>query len=295
MQLKQHAGDVYGSIVPRLTKDADSANRGAVNRRFWPIRWTVAAAAVIIFSALLFVAWHAGHEWQGLENQRLASEVNSLSQQLSSAELEIDSERERGDRFEKALTAQGRAADVKQQDQLRQQLLKAQAEATEYKQILERGEDPANQRNPIAALFSEPGVKMLTLQPSETAAGSVAYALIVENERLLFLGSNLPVPPVGKSFQLWVLRKENPNVVSAGILHPDDSRRIVFEFDDHAAVSDISDVEVTEEPEEGSPTPTGPKIFEAGQQYSDFQNRHISEGDLLTGSSLPSLHPDTSR
>jgi len=287
------AAEVYANGVSHF-EQSPALVRARVSRQ---ARWPFAAAGTVISAALLLSAWHAGQESGGLEDQRLKAEVNRLSQQLSSTQLDLRQQRQRADQFEKQLTAEGRANSLKQQDLLRHQLLKAQAEADQYRQLLQREEDPANQRDRLSALLSEPGVKMMPLQASETAAGSVAYALIIENEKLVFVGSNLPLPGTGKVWQLWLLRSQNPNVVSAGLLRPAEVKSVLLEFDNRAVISDISEIEVTEEPESGSAQPTGAKIFDATQQPKDAPppSRHSSEGDLLTESLLPSPHLDISR
>ena len=264
--------------------------------RTYQLKSPLIAIATLVCTASFFITWHAGHESAGLDDQQLKAEINRLSQELSATQLELGRQRQRGDQFEKQLTADGRANSVKQQDSLRQQLLKAQAEAEGLRQVLQREEDPANQGDRLSSLLAEPGVRMIPMQASEAAAGSVAYALVIENEKLVFVASNLPLPATGKVWQLWLLRNQSPIVVNAGVVHPGQFKNIWIGFDDGAVISDLSELEVTEEPEGGSSQPTGPKIFDATLPGQDSPwSRHFSEGDLLTGSLLRFPHPDTSR
>jgi anti-sigma-K factor RskA len=90
-----------------------------------------------------------------------------------------------------------------------------------------------------------------------------AYAVVVENSRLIFVASNLPSLVQGRQFQIWMIRKQDPKIVSAGVFSPDGNKRAVVTFENKSLVSDVSSVEVTEEQEGGSSVPTGIKILES--------------------------------
>ncbi len=265
MHCEEHAADVCGAGAPRLARQSEEAKIQTTTRWRRSTRWQFIAGGSVVLAASLFVAWHAGRESEGLEGQRLSAEVNRVAQKLSATEWDLEQQRLKADQLEKALRTQGKAANFKQQVQTRQELLKAQAEANEYKQLLARQEDSVTKKDPLIGLLSEPGVKLIQLQANEAAAGSTAYALVVEDERLIFVASNLPPSEAGKTYQLWLLRNHSSEIVSAGQFRPNDSKRVVLEFAGGSVVDDISGLEVTEEPESGTTSPTGAKIFESVQ------------------------------
>jgi hypothetical protein len=78
---------------------------------------------------------------------------------------------------------------------------------------------------------------------------------------VLIVASNLPKPPTGREYQIWLTRTDDPKMVSANTLDPDDSNRAVAEFADTELVSNIAEITVTDEPLGGSKGPTGKRIF----------------------------------
>ena len=73
------------------------------------------------------------------------------------------------------------------------------------------------------------------MKGSGTAAHCTAYALIVENSKILLIARNLPKLDEQRQFQFWVVRKEEPKIVSAGMFTPGDDNRAVLEFEDPSA------------------------------------------------------------
>lgn len=213
---------------------------------------------------LLLATWHAGQESAQLDEQRLRAELNHLRETVASTQLQLDHERAKAETVDRpAKTSMSQAAS-ELQTTLRQQLLKAQAEANQYKAILEREQQSYVNNSRLLRALSSPGAHLLPMKGLETAADSTAYALVVENSRVVFVASNLPKLPSGRQFQLWLVRKQDPKIVSAGLFISDDTNKAMMEFDDGSVVSDISILEVTDEPEGGSETPTGNKILETG-------------------------------
>lgn len=288
MQCDERTADTYAPAILHLSDEPERLKQRASTRSPRSMRWQLVIFGCTIATVLVVAAWHAGHESGGLEEQRLSAELNRLAQRLSYTNLELQQQRIRADGFEKELTTQGRASVVKQQDQLRQQLLKAQAEANEYKQILGRAEGSTTENDRLIDLLSEPGVKLVPLQATDAAPGSTAYVIIAENSKLFFIASNLPLLANGNAFQLWLIRSQNPKCVNAGVFRPDDSKRILLEFENSAALSDITGIEVTEEPERGSESPMGAKVFESGQAPAHDaapRTEDANEGDPLAGPS----------
>ncbi len=264
-------------------------------------RWRPFAIGAVILALLVPGAWYAGRESAGRDAQQIGSEVDQLAHQVASTQLALQQQKAQTDQLQKALTASGKAAAVTRETQLRQQLLKAQAEANNYKQIIERERQSATDNSRLVDALSNPRAYLLPLKGSEAAADSTAYALLVENSRLLVVASNLPELENGKQFQVWVVRKEDPKFVSAGVFAPDSTRRAFMSYDEPSILSGIAQVEVTEEPDGGSSAPTGAKLLESTSgaiepaRPDGEEAERVNEEGLPTGASLRYRHRGTSR
>ena len=225
--------------------------------------WRVVAGAAAIVTLLLVAAWYAGRESAGLEAQRLSAELNQLANQVAATRLALAQQKAQTDQLENALKGSNQPAAIALESRLYQQLLRAQAEANQYKAIVERERQSSADNTRLLNTLTVPHARLLPLKGADAAAESTAYALIVEKLRVLFIASNLPQLADGRQFQLWLVRKQDPKFVSLGIFKPDDEKRVLMSFDDASVLSDISLVEVTDEPEGGSSVPTGTKLFEA--------------------------------
>ncbi len=264
-------------------------------------RWLLLFAAGICLTLLLMGAWYAGRESSGLEAQRLSLSLNRLAQQVDSNQLALKQQTARTEQLQRALNASGKTNAVTLQVQLRKQLLAAQAEANEYKEIMGREREAAQQSARVIDALSSPGAHLMPFKAGEAAADSTAYALLINTSRLLFVASNLPHLESGRQFQLWIVRKADPKFVSAGVFTPDGNSRAVMSVNDASILSEISEVEVTDEPDGGSSAPTGTKLLETSVTESKNSNGgtvesgDISAADPQAGSSHRSVRPDTSR
>jgi anti-sigma-K factor RskA len=144
---------------------------------------------------------------------------------------------------------------------LRQQLLQSQAEANQYKEVIELEQNALLQNTKLLSALSSPGAHLLPMKGADIAVDTTAYALIVESSRMVFVASNLPKLSEGRQYQLWVLRRQEPKLVSAGVFTPDEGHRALMDFGEPSVLSDIAEVDVTDEPAGGSEKPTGDKVM----------------------------------
>jgi hypothetical protein len=143
---------------------------------------------------------------------------------------------------------------------MRRQILELQAEIGQYKAIMQRQERALSDNLRLLDALSTPGAHLFFLKGTGIAANCTAYALVVENSKIVLIASSLPKLDHERQFQFWVVRKEEPKIVSAGMFTPDDNR-VVLEFEDPSLISNISLIQVTDEPRGGSSEPTGPKLL----------------------------------
>jgi anti-sigma-K factor RskA len=224
--------------------------------------WRHLVAGAAVLTVLLVATWHAGRESGQLDGQRLSAEMDLLTQEIASNQVALADQRKKTTQLEQALKSGGKTPNLVLVSQLHQQLLQAQAEANQYKTIIQRERQRSTDNQLLIEALSVPGARLLPLKISEAGGDCKAYALLAENGRLLLIASGLPKLPEGKQFQLWLLRTEEPKVVSAGVFSGDENRHALMTFDDPSALADVAKLEITEEPEGGSSEPNGTKILE---------------------------------
>ena len=226
--------------------------------------WRFLIPVAMVLAGVVVATWHAGHESGQFEGQRLSAQINLLTQQIAPTQLDLDRQKKRTSELEAALKASGKNPELGLLHQLRQQLSLAQAEANQYKSIIAREQELSAENQRVIDALSTSGARLFPMKVSDAAADSTVYALLVENARLLIIASKLPKLAGGKQFQLWVVRKQDPKVVSAGVFSADGNRRAMMNFDEGSVLSEVALLEVTEEPEGGSSEPTGAKLMEIG-------------------------------
>lgn len=225
-------------------------------------RWLLFTLGAVVLSLLLYATWYAGKVAGGMEDERLSSQVDRLQQKVVANQLALHDQKQQVDSLKRALSTAGRGDSVALVTSLRKQLSESQAEANQYKEAIALEQKQAHDNATLLNALSSPGAHLLTFKASETAPTSTAYALIVESSKVVFVASNLPKPADGKQYQLWLLRRQDPKLVSAGVFSPDKQNSAVLDFNSSAVISDIAELEVTEEPDpDGSESPTGNKLM----------------------------------
>ncbi len=224
--------------------------------------WRHLVPAAAVLTILLVATWHAGRESGQLDGQRLSADMDLLTQKIASNQVALDQQRKKTAELEKALQSAGKTPNLGLLTQLQQQLLQAQAEANQYKTIIQLERQRSTDNQLLIEALSVPGARLLPMKISEAGGDCKAYALLAENGRLLLIASGLPKLPEHRQFQLWVVRKQDPKVVSAGVFSGDENRHALMTFDDPSALTDMVQLEVTEEPEGGSSEPGGPSVLE---------------------------------
>jgi hypothetical protein len=240
-------------VFPR--PDANSG-RGKVA---WNWGWAAAATAVI--AMLISGAWFAGHESGSIEAQRLSAELNQLSSLAAKRQVLLDEAIRREAEFQNQLRSPGGEDELRKREDMRRQIMALDAEVNEYKALLGRQKNEQNDNARLIHLLTRPGVRLVPMKGAEIAEGTPAYAFVMEGSRVIFVAANLPKLPGEKQFQLWLLRSQDPKVVSAGTFVADDGNRAIVEFSDPTQVADLTAIAVTDEPKGGSAEPTGTKLL----------------------------------
>lgn len=119
----------------------------------------------------------------------------------------------------------------------------------------------ADYRNAFRTIEAS-GMKQVEMARVDQAAGqSAARALYSREGGLLVLAHDLPPLPANKCYQLWILRKGNPSIVSGGLMKLDEQGRGFLQSPPTLALRDATGFAITDEPEGGSVVARGKKLL----------------------------------
>jgi hypothetical protein len=110
------------------------------------------------------------------------------------------------------------------------------------------------------AVLAAPDLVRIDLAGQPAAPSASARALWSRSRGLVFTASNLPAPPPGRAYQLWVLTAQ-PAPISAGMLKLDANGRVAAMIDTPVDMPKPVAMAVTLEPAAGVPAPTGDKYL----------------------------------
>jgi cell division protein FtsB len=116
----------------------------------------------------------------------------------------------------------------------------------------------------IAALASS-GTRTIALTGQEIApAASARVFLEPDRRRALVFFNDLPANPGDKSYQLWIIRADLPNPISAGVFDVNTSGAATISIENLPLATEIKALAVTLEPKGGVAQPTNTRFYVAG-------------------------------
>jgi hypothetical protein len=158
-------------------------------------------------------------------------------------------EKERGDRSDvERASDQARIRDLQNQVSM-------------YRQAVDSQQQQLNQYLRMTAMLQSPSVTLVRLKATEAGGNASGVALFTDRSGLLFYAANLPAPPPGRTYQLWLIRDRGPAIASAGTFSSFRADAPAIQFADVRLLTGVRGVAVTEEPAGGSPLPTGHKVL----------------------------------
>jgi anti-sigma-K factor RskA len=190
---------------------------------------------------------------------QLQNQIQESARQLEASQRE---RLETGKKFQALVDERTRdAADRERQlAAVRARVQELERENAKIRNVLATQEKQLQQSLRLAGFLSSPSLRFVRLRATGTGAGAEGHAFVAEGSRVVFYASKLPALPPGRVYQLWLLRGTGPAVVSGGVFRASGDRQLV-EFSDPALVRSIRGLAVTDEPEGGSPKPTGAKFL----------------------------------
>lgn len=142
------------------------------------------------------------------------------------------------------------------ESRLRDATLRAEAGERQMADVRRTAADAQSSLLVLAA----PDLARIDLAGQTAAPAATARAFWSRSRGLVFTASNLPPPPPGRAYQLWVLTAQ-PAPISAGMLTLDANGRVNVRFDTPPDLPRPVAMAVTLEPEGGVPSPTGDKYL----------------------------------
>jgi anti-sigma-K factor RskA len=139
-------------------------------------------------------------------------------------------------------------------DALQAQLRDATARAEGVERELQIARASADRAGRIAAILEAPDVRRIDLAGQPSAPGAAGRAFWSPTRGLVFTAANLPPPPPGRQYQLWVIPPGSTTPISAGLLEGVGQTLTVV---DPSTAARVGAVAVSIEPAGGVPQPTG--------------------------------------
>jgi hypothetical protein len=189
------------------------------------------------------------------KSSRLAHEFDQQAVAISNLS------RERRDAEANLAAANGRLAERDRQIKaLDAKIVQLERERDKLNDALSNQKARQQHATRLVSLLASPNVRLIRLTGTEAAPRATGYVLIAEGQRLIFTGTGLPGLQPGRAYQLWLMRGRAPGIVSAGVFRESDGQA-ALEFADASMLNDVRGLAVTEEPQGGSPLPTGHKLL----------------------------------
>ncbi len=119
-------------------------------------------------------------------------------------------------------------------------------------------QQPSND-HPAFVLTSTSGLRWVRLPPAEETADTSAFMMWNAESKIgLLYAHGFPKLAVGKSYQLWLTRGETRKGVGTFVV--DENGQGALLFSSETPIDEFTWARITDEPENGSPQPTGPIV-----------------------------------
>jgi hypothetical protein len=249
-------------MIPDSTAVVPTLEDSVPARPLSPSILAITAGIIILIGT---GAWVAGIQYGKLKNQQIVSELTNAQAQSIELSGRLHEQDAQIRHLNDAIKLAGTEKLAAHAEEMRRQILRLQAELSDLQSAGDRDRTTQTANQQILNTLLEPGVRFVPLRGLESAAAAVAYAFIAENRKLTLIVSNLPKAPQGRNYELWLTRKQDPTVVDAGPVIPDDDARALLEYSNSEMISTISELTITEEAADGNTTPSGSKLFTSAE------------------------------
>jgi anti-sigma-K factor RskA len=215
----------------------------------------------LVLGALLSFSWFAGRQSSHSDAQRANAELARAQSESAENLVRLNQQLSLNKGLTDQLRLHGRPDSTQQK--LQDQIYKLQAQVQQYQTSITRDSKQTTDNSTLVTALTNPGVKLLTFRNAE-GTSSTAYAFVIENSKVIFVASKLPAASPEHQYQVWLVRKDEPRFVSAGVFSVTDERPVVVTYDqDKDAISSLAGLLVTEEEIKGNySTPSAARVLE---------------------------------
>ena len=141
--------------------------------------------------------------------------------------------------------------------QLERTLRRADATYDEVLRLLETNETQADL---AVSILTAADMRRIELSTGDAARAALGRAYFSPTQGLLVVADNLPQPPSGRVYQVWLIGSRSSGPVSAGLLElPRSNRGMLIVPAPSGVAGETVTVAITDEPPGGLPAPTGAK------------------------------------
>jgi anti-sigma-K factor RskA len=192
------------------------------------------------------------------ENAAISAARAAAEQRSADLQASLDAAQARGDGLSRDLEAAKRASRTANQPEiadLNRQLSDSRAEVQRLIQDKARAAQ-------IEAVLQSGSMQQVELRPVDPAAGK-AFARVLYSPRggLLLVAASLPKLEHEKCYQLWLIRKGAPAILSAGLLQTSDDGRGFLFAPPTNELAQLTGLAITDEPKGGSVPARGHKLL----------------------------------
>ena len=130
----------------------------------------------------------------------------------------------------------------------------------EIARLTENAQAVEGQADLVLAVLTSPDMRRIDLAGLGASQNTVARAYWSATRGLLIVADQLPTPPPGRIYQVWLIGSQSTGPVSAGLIDPGTSGRGMLSVPPPGGVLGGGvTIAVTDEPPGGLPAPTGSK------------------------------------
>jgi anti-sigma-K factor RskA len=192
------------------------------------------------------------------ENVAITAARAAAEQRAADLQASLNAAQARGDALSLDLEAakrSSRTANLSEIADLNRQLFDSRAEI----QRLSQGRARTDQ---IEALLQSSSMQQVELRPVDPAAGKASARVLYSPQGgLLLVAASLPQLEHEKCYQLWLIRKGAPAILSAGLLQTSgDGRGFLFAPPSNE-LAQLTGLAITDEPKGGSTSARGHKLL----------------------------------
>jgi anti-sigma-K factor RskA len=193
---------------------------------------------------------------------QLEAQTRQLQGQVTTAEARA---REAEQRYQSVDNERKLAVDreTRQREVTTARIRQLEGENEKFRRVIDDQQRRIQQNTQLVAFFGSPNLRFYQYQGTRNGPSAKAHVVMQDGSKAMFYAFHLPQLPAGRTYQLWLIRGQSPAIVSGGIFQADQDGNAIVQFSNADMLKNVRQFAVTDEPDGGSPGPTGKQFFRA--------------------------------